>query len=170
MKKVYFIIFFVFILNSLFSQSFTQKKGGNCYTVLIPDYMSKTFTLNDNSSMQYMNTSKEAYMIVIEDDKDQLESLAMKYLSPREFLVDFLKEFKKDSKKRKVGTYKDFEANNNKLSQVELTWEEDGSGFYMIVTVVETSTHFYNIMCWTISENKDVLKEDFLKIAESLKE
>lgn len=33
--------------------------------------MTRANDLNDNSTIQYQNSTKEAYMIVIEDSKDQ---------------------------------------------------------------------------------------------------
>lgn len=49
---------------------FAPKRGGNCYTLDIPEYLTRTFSLNDITSLQYQNTSKPAYVIVIEDNKD----------------------------------------------------------------------------------------------------
>lgn len=170
MKKLLFFLIIICLTPDLFSQTFINTKAGNCFTIDIPDYMTKTFELNDVASLQYTNSMKEAYTIVIEDSKEQLESMGMKFVTPRDFLDHFLKEFKKDSKKRKLSTFINFEANGNKHSQVELTWEEDDAKFYMLITIAETSMHFYNIMCWTIQDNKDMLKDDYLKISKSIVE
>lgn len=152
------------------SQGFSTKPGGNCYTLDIPDYLTKTYTLNDVASMQYQNTSKEAYVIVVEDEKDQLESLGMKFVNSRDFLENFLPDYLKDAKKRKQSSITEFISNDNGHSQVELTWEADDNKLYMLVTSVETKTHFYKVMCWTITENVDKLKSDFISISKSLKE
>ena len=55
--------------------SFLEKEIGNVYHVSIPDYMTKTYKLNDAASLQYLNASKETYVIVIEDSKDELTDL-----------------------------------------------------------------------------------------------
>jgi len=170
MKKTILFLSILCISFHLYSQSFSSQKGGNCFTIDIPDYMTKTYELNDNSSIQYINVSKEAYMIVIEDSKEQLESKGMKFVSPKDFLENFLNDFKKDSKKRKQSGYVNFESNGNKHSQVELSWEQEGTEFYMLLTTAETNKHFYNIMCWTIMDNKNMLKDDYLKISKSIVE
>ncbi len=170
MKKIFIFISIISISASLFSQSFSNKKAGNCFSIDIPDYMTKAFDLNDNATIQYTNATKEAYMIVLEDSKEQLESMGMKFVTPKDFLEHFLKDFKTDSKKRKLSVFVDFVSNGNKHSQVELTWEEDDTKFFMIITIAETNLHFYNIMCWTIQDNKEMLKNDFLKISKSIVE
>jgi hypothetical protein len=170
MKKTILFLSILCISFHLYSQSFSSQKGGNCFTIDIPDYMTKTYELNDNSSIQYINISKEAYMIVIEDSKEQLESKGMKFVSPKDFLENFLNDFKKDNNKRKLSAYVNFESNGNKHSQVEFTWEQEGTEFYMLLTIAETNKHFYNIMCWTIMDNKKMLKDDYLKISKSIVE
>ncbi|HEX2934498.1 MAG TPA: hypothetical protein VHO72_04025 [Bacteroidales bacterium] len=136
----------------------------------IPDYLTKTFSLNDAASLQYQNVSKEAYVIAIEDNKDELESLGMKFVSAKDFLMYFLKDFHKGATNRKESSVAEFEANKNKHAQVELTWTNDSTDFYMLITSVETPNHFYKILCWTIAENKEMLKNDFVRISKSLKD
>ena len=42
--------------------------------------------------------------------------------------------------------------------------------YAMLITTVETKTHFYKILCWTLKENRDKLQKDFITIASSLKD
>ncbi len=170
MKTVNLFLLFMMISIHIFSQGFSNKQGGHCFTMDIPDYMTKTYALNDASSLQYQNTSKEAYVIVIDDDKDHLESLGMKFINSKDFLENFVNDYKKDSKKRKLTTITEFDFNGNSHAQVELTWKEDDTDFYMLITVVETKTHFYKILCWTVNDNLDKLKDDYLNISKSVKD
>lgn len=152
-----------------FSQKWSTQKGGHCYTMEIPDYMVRAFDLNDVASLQYKNETKEAYVIVIEDNKEHLESLGMKFTNAEDFLENFLKDYRAEET-REFSKVTNFKANGNDCSQVEMSWNQDDLGFYMLVTSVESKTHFYKILCWTLKENKDLLKEDFKKIAKSLKD
>jgi hypothetical protein len=170
MKKIAVLSAFIFFALTGFSQTFSVKKGGHVYTMEIPDYLAKTYSLNEVATLQYMNSNKEAYVIVIEDSKELLESLGTKFVDSKDFLDNFTSTFHKNDKNRTLGAVSQFTSNNNKHSQVEMTWENDGLNFYMIITGVETPTHFYKIMTWTISENKDLLKSDFLRISKSLKD
>ena len=152
------------------SAGFSTRKGGNCFTLDVPEYMTKTFSLNDVASLQYQNTAKATYIIVIEDDKDNLQEVGMKFTGPKDFLESFSNEFKKDMVKRKLTPTTEFKSNGNGHAQTELFWTEDDTDFYMMITGVETAGHFYKIMCWTTLENKPRVEADFRRISKSLKE
>ncbi len=168
--KVLSILAMLVISTGIFAQKFESKQGGNCFTMDIPDYLTKTFSLNDAASLQYQNISKEAYVIAIEDNKEELESLGMKFVSAKDFLTYFLKDFHKDANNRKESSISEFESNKNQHAQVELTWTDENADFYMLITSVETANHFYKILCWTVAENKETLKNDFVRISKSLKD
>lgn len=153
------------------AQKFTTQKGGHCYTLDIPDYMIRTYNLNDVASLQYQNIQREAYTIVIEDSKHHLESLGIKYSDAKDFLEDFVQNYKLEAQNRKLSSITVFKNNNNAHAQAELEWvDESGYAFFMLITVAETKTHFYKIMSWTLQDYKDRLKYDFQQIAKSLKD
>ena len=90
------------------AQDFSARKGGNCFTMDIPDYLTRTFELNDDASLQYQNTSRVAFVIVIEDDKAQLESLGIKFVNAKDFLEILPMISKKISRARKQINPKEF--------------------------------------------------------------
>lgn len=147
-----------------------SQKGGNCYTVDIPDYMTRTYNLNDVATLQFQNVTKEAYTIVIDDSKEQLQSVGMKFVNPKEFLESFTSTYMPDVTNRQLSGSTDFVVNGNSHSQSELTWTNDGIDFYMLITAVETPNNFYKILSWTLREFKDTLKPDYIKISKSLKD
>lgn len=157
-------------MNTLKAQNFSTKQGGHCYTMSIPDYLTKTFELNDVASLQYQNTLKEAYVIVIHDTKEELEQAGMKFVNAKDFLDNFTKDYLKDVENRKLGDATEFVSNNNGHAQVELSWKDEDNEFFMLITVVETKIAFYKILTWTLLENKDKLKADFIEMAKSLKD
>lgn len=169
MKKIFLLALLFCGLNT-YAQNFSTQKGGHCYTLDLPNYLLKTFDLNDVATLQYMNTAKEAYVIVIEDSKEELNYYRMVMNGPTEFLEFFLKDYKVGAKKRKVSPVTTFAANGNNHAQVELTWTEDKLNYAMLITVAETPTHFYKIICWSLDSNYNSLKPDFLTISKSLKD
>jgi len=170
MKRIIIILIFLQFSIQVFSQEFSAQQGGHCYSLEIPEYMTKTYQLNDVATLQYQNISKEAYVIVIEDAKDHLESVGMKFVDSRDFLEYFITDYKIGTDKRKVNDISEFKSNNNGHAQVELIWNEDDMDFYMLITAVETKTHFYKIMCWTSDNYTELLKNDYLTISKSLKD
>ncbi len=170
MKTTYILLLtFVFSINS-FSQNFLTETGGNCYSIDIPNYMAKTYDLNDVATVQYKNTLKEAYTIVIEDSKDELKSLSMIFLDSKDFLENFTKDYQIESDSRTISKITEFNSNGNQHAQVEMTWNDENGEFYMLITTVETNKHYYKILCWTLLEYKDKLRNDYLTISKSLKD
>ena len=102
-----FVLLASFICINLYAQaSLSEKKAGHVYYLSIPDYMLKTYDLNDVATLQYKNAAKEAYTIVIEDSKEQLEALGIKYTDAEDFLNSFLGDYNKEVKNRKVTSVK----------------------------------------------------------------
>lgn len=170
LNRMAYIAVFSFSWQFVVAQNFEAKTGGNCFTLEIPDYLTKTYQLNDVASLQYMNASKEAYVIVIEDSKDELNELGTKFIDSEDFLKNFIKDYQIESSNRKVSKIKNFKANNHGHSQVEMSWDSDGTSLYMLITAVETPDHFYKILCWTLVEFKAQFKKDYQRIAQSLQE
>jgi hypothetical protein len=170
MRVLLLISAFILLTSALNSTPFTSQKGGHCYTIDIPDYMVSTYNLNDVASIQYENAAKEAYTIVIEDSKAQLESIGIKFMNPKEFLMQFTSGYLLEAVDRKLGSVSEFVSNGYNHSQTEMSWDQDGILFFMVITAVETNTHFYKILSWSIVENKQSLYEDFIKISKSLKD
>lgn len=168
----YFLLISVLLLQviSLNSTPFTNQKAGHCYTLDIPDYMVSTFNLNDVASCQYESTNKVAYTIVIEDSKAKLEDLGIKFINTTEFLSQFTNEYMIDALDRNLGKTTEFVENGNKHSQAELNWTLEGDKYFMIITAVETKTHYYKILSWSLVQNKDSLYNDFMRISKSLKD
>jgi hypothetical protein len=152
------------------SGSFTIRKGGNCFVMDIPEYLTRTFSLNDVASLQYQDTSISAYVIVIEDNKEHLQEVGIRFAHPKDFLENFTTDFKKDRENRRLTPVTEFSSNGYGHAQTEMRWTEAGADFYMLITSVETPGHFYKIMCWTTGQNIGKVDADFRRISRSLKE
>jgi len=169
MKKLLFLLIFL-IASNLTAQTFIERSGGHCYTLSLPDYFMKTYELNDVATLQYMNFEREAYVIVIEDDKDLLASLELTFASAEEFLKFFVDNYKVEFENRTVSEVEKFTENNNQHAQVEVSWRENDFDYFMIITAVETKTHFYKVMCWSLQENRNLLIQDYKAISRTLKD
>ena len=150
------------------SQPMTAVRGGHCYELQMPAYLTKAYDLNDAASLQYKSLVRDAYVIVIEDAKDHLNSMGMVFGNAGEFLNYFVDDFKAGAQNRSLGEVLEFEANGNRHAQAALTWLENEVEFYMLITAVETRTHFYKIMCWTTAAQAGRLGPDFEAISRSL--
>ncbi len=165
-------LFFVLFLTTFFSfaQEFETKIGGHEYTLEIPDYLKRTFDLNDVATLQYKNILKDVYLIVIEDDKKELESLEIEFPNATEFLLFFVKDYNAEAENRVQSEIVEFENNGINFSQVELSFTDVEGDYFMLITAVETKTHFYKVMNWTKLAEKDIYYADFKRTAKSLQD
>ncbi|MFN3445594.1 MAG: hypothetical protein ACK44D_07630 [Bacteroidia bacterium] len=168
MKKL--LLSILVVIGFTANAQFSTKNGGHCFTMSIPDYMVKAYDLNDVASLQYQSAVKDAYVVVIEDAKDHLESLGVKYNNPSDVLNSFSEDYMKDAKGRKLTPVKTSESNGNKFAQTEFTWKDEDGEYFMLITVTETNGHFYKTLCWTSLKNKEALIADFDTMAKSIKD
>jgi len=171
MKNILFLLASLMFLSQIvIAQNFSREQGGHCYSLDIPDYMMRTYQLNEVASLQYINAAREAYIIVIEDSKAHLNEVGMKFTSAEDFLNSFIRDYQINSENRKQGEISTFISNKQKHAQVEISWTSEGTDLHMLITTVETEGYFYKILCWTNADNKSDLFPDFKRAAKSLKE
>ena len=74
MKKIIILLITSFVFVSCFQPeknvTYKKRRVNDQYVVKVPTYMKKTDVLNDDASLQYMNSLKETYISVIEEAKD----------------------------------------------------------------------------------------------------
>jgi hypothetical protein len=134
--------------------------------------MNRTVGLNDVATIQYKNSVKDIYTIVIEDSKEELAIADIYYSSLKEFQEEFEKDFIADEKKRS-NTQPIFTTKNSiNFVEYDVTYydEELKIEVYYLVGIVETKSHFYKVLSWTNLANKEEFKTDFKKILYSLKQ
>jgi hypothetical protein len=169
-KSIHLLLFALCLTGGLSAQGFSARKGGHCYMMDIPDYMTRAYNLNDAASLQYQNLDIPAFLIVIEDEKTELDSLGMTFKGAAEFLDFFTRDFKKDAAGRRLGETARFTSNGNAHAQTELYWKEEDTEFFMLVTTVESAGYYYKILCWAPSEAKARLEADFRRASKSIRE
>lgn len=175
-KRVLIALLSIVTMVSAYSQTkFTEKKAGHVYSVSVPDYMTKTVTLNDVATMQYINSAKNAYLVVIDDSKEELEMKGIKFASLKDFHDDNIKHLKGEENEPVESSPVEFEANGNKFYQTELNVnfkEKDNLEVKItyLITYVETKGYYYQILCWSLSPEYKNLTADFKKIAASIRD
>jgi hypothetical protein len=174
MKKIFFTILIAFLAVAFMSASaqtkLVEKRIGHVYFLSVPNYMTVTKELNKSASLQYQNIMKEAYVIVIEDNKAELDSLGMRFTDPQDFYDGFITDFTADLENKKFTGTKRIKIGKNNAVQAEVSAIFNENPIWYLITVVESPTHFYKIITWTLEENKDKLKRDYLKMVKSFHE
>jgi hypothetical protein len=175
-KGVLLTLLSIVTMVSAYSQTkFTEQKAGHIYHVSVPDYMTKTVTLNDVATMQYINSAKNAYLVIIDDSKEELEMKGIKFATLKDFHDDNIKHLRTEENESVETKATEFEISGNKFYQTELGVnfkEKDNLEVKItyLITYVETKGYYYQILCWSLSPEYKNLYADFKKIAASIKD
>lgn len=174
MKKIFTFFLLCYSIIGFSQAKFNEKKVGHIFHISVPDYMQKTTLLNDAAAVQYENSEKEIYMIVIEDSKEDLEISQVKFESLMEFHDSNIAALKTEENAAVESTPKQFESNGIKFVQsdlkVVLKDEKTTTNVSYLVTYAESPTHYYQILCWSLTPDYKKYVEDFKKIAASIRD
>jgi hypothetical protein len=163
----------VLIASTAFAQTTMKEyKVGHVFYVNLPDYMSKTTGLNDAAIIQFKNSIKDIYCLVLEDNKEDLELAQMKFSSINDYYDNFIKDFLIKEKKRSISQPVSQNIGDNKFIECDATYysKDAKMDIYYFVGIVETKNAFYKVYCFGNLESKDKYKTDFQKILYSLKD
>lgn len=164
---------------SLTQEDFSFVEINEKYWINIPKYMKETDALNDEASLQYQNIFKEAYTIVIEEDKQEFVDMFKEYWeynddmsivsNYRDVQIQFISESMSEMKEWDIISLKidDLDAEMIEIdSKTEYTWNKWISFLY---TFIEWDDNLYMIMSWTLSDRKYKYNNTFEKMAKSFK-
>jgi hypothetical protein len=163
----------IFLLNGIKSVAqtkFNTQTGGYTFTMTIPDYMEKVYDLNEAAALQYANFEKEAYIIVIVDEKAALAYYDLNFEGPTDFLQSFVNEYKVTAQNRQVSPILESTEDGINFAQARFSWTDEDLKFEMLITVAETENKFYNILCWTLSEFTEEVWFDFMEVSKTIRE
>lgn len=178
MKKTTLLFLVALMITSCQEYSTFKEHKTRKISIEIRDDLKETEDLNDEAILQFKNEFKELYLIVLEDPK----------VDVAQYFPEIINE--KNPKKR-IERYADILAENyetnldlqnhsgythkiiNGLNAIEMTFnavesENDVTIFYY-VTFIETDSHFYQILTWTLFNKKTDALESMKKMVNSFK-
>jgi hypothetical protein len=148
----------------------------NKYSVDLPSFLSESATeLNKDASLQYENGAREFYVVVIDESRkefnDVMASGELGYGADldgySQFLVDDVRETIGDT-----STVKPVNAKINGLDArlASLAGTVEGLNVYWRVGYIQGKKDYYQVLCWTLLENKDKYDAQMGEIIKSFKE
>lgn len=150
----------------------------NEYSMDIPSYMTKSTELNDDASLQFRGILREAYVIVIDESKQEfVDFLAAEemYDSTLSIVSNYAKtQLDNTTSSMNVISRKTpvrMKINGLNAVKAEIDGVVDGipEPISYFVTFVESSEKLYMIMAWTLKEEKEGYRETFEKMAKTFK-
>lgn len=149
----------------------------NKYSLSMPAFLTKANDLNDEASLQYQNTLKEFYVIVLDEPKSQLgkslvdngldETYSDDIKGYSELLANGLKTGLSVSN---VPEFKDTTINNMPARLLSLKGKVKALDVAYKVAFIEGKERYYQVMSWTLLSKELMYREKMDKILYSLKE
>jgi len=160
--------------------TYRTVKFENLYSLEVPDYMEATRELNNEASLQFMNTSREAYVIVIHESKEEFIE-AFREMDMYDEELSVLENYATFQKQ--TFTYAiDEETQNEPIEYRTINGIKAGVSvlagrsaeipynIYYQFAFYEGNDTLYFLVAWTLSDNLSQNKADLKAISEGLKE
>jgi len=164
-----FSLLFILGISNINAQNFQLVSDKN-FALEVPNYLKADFDLNNDASMQLSNSQKEIYLIVIEDLKDDLNNPNQSLEFYQNFVIQQLTSpgFL-DNVKVNPPAFK--RINGLKAMETSITGDFDSEfRVWYRVVAYESKTHFYQLIIWTLENQKALYAEDFKHIVSTFRE
>lgn len=174
-KVIYFLLV-VSLLTSCKDKMQTVNSDGD-YTMELPLSFTKANDLNDGASLQYQNTFKELYVIVIDEPKTELIKALKKNLLETtygndlkgysELIVDGMDA---SIAVEKLPDFKDTTINGLNAKLLSFEGLTSGNRVYWKLAFIEGNNNYHQVMVWTKAENQKKYEKEMTAIINSFKE
>ncbi|WMI68184.1 hypothetical protein [Mangrovimonas sp. YM274] len=155
-----------------------RKIVENKYSVLIPEYLTKTTGLNQYTDFEYENIKKDFYIIIMDESKDGFyKSVERKKYDVTPNINGYYEVIKNHFKNET--NLKEFKVSDEifELDKAEkkITFTmtgidvTDNYPIYYRYSIIESKTRYYQIMSWTNQTNASKMIVDMNKIINSFR-
>ena len=154
-----------------------QVRIDNLYVVSIPSFLYAVKDLNSDASLQYMNETREYYVLVIHEDKAEfhesirdtelMETYAPNIDGYANLLIDSFGYNANVKSKTKVS---ETQINDMPARLVNMHASFDGVDVFCSLAYLEGKENYYQVFAWTLRANEKQYKESLNGIAHSLRE
>jgi hypothetical protein len=153
-------------------------KINNEYSMGVPTYMTKTTSLHEEAGLQFQNVFKEAYVIVIDEDKENFIK-TFKDLGTYDSTLSVLSNYAdiqvqstssrmNVTGKNELSTLK-FNDLNASAIELDATVEGVSVPITYFLTFIEGNKKMYMVMAWTLKDNKDKQRGSFTDMVKTFK-
>lgn len=151
------------------SNGVSIQQVNGLYAVAIPDFMKKINGLNDDADLEYGNVYKELYVIVIDEEKSEVEEYINIYdfTEYTELIFEGI-EYNVDNASLSQTQYLNINGYDARLK--EITGSVDGISIFYLIGIIEGQDHYYQVFTWTVKEEKYSHMEKMYDIVKSFKE
>lgn len=161
---------------SLSEEDYKTISVENLYSLDVPNYMKEMKSLHDEASLEYANIFKDAYSVVIHENKQEFIDIFKEIdeydseLSPIENYVMVQKQmFQESIDDFKFQDYGLKKINDYPARQIKVSGIIDGIDIKYVVAFIEGEDYIYMIMNWTSGERFSKMENTFEYITGTFK-
>lgn len=179
MRKINISLLIILLFTGCFSGDSEQLVTiGSKYSISLPSFLTKArVPLNDDASLQYMNTWKEFYVIVIDESKSEMQKALIDNDLSDVYSSDIIgySDLLIDSFEKEVSTYNKSDIIDTKINDLparllSFSGRIEGIDVYYSIAFVEGKERYYQIMTWTLTSKKSQYNDRMEKIIHSFNE
>jgi len=144
------------------------------FSMILPDYMVATSTLQEGRPFQYMNTFKEQYIVASSEARSLVEPSLKVLKYEGKTLFDQYVSYNKEVLAEGVKITSEEPIKSLKIDGLEARWmqfngtvEGIAEGICYHTVFIESETEYYFVMAWTLESKKDEFKPIAEKIIKS---
>jgi len=147
------------------------------FSIEIPSSLTKANDLNDEASLQYQNTWKEFYVIVIEDEKTEFLHMLEEYELTDTYTNDLegyseltWDNFTEQTRPLQSPGLSEITVNGMPGMRLDTSVQYEGVDIFYTYGIVEGKDRYYQIVVWTLASKQSNYQEEMKRIIESLQE
>ena len=122
-------------------------------------------SLHPDSELQINDSSKEKYFITLLESKEDITDSSL-----QTYFDLVTEQFISSLDNPKQGDVNEITINGNNALQYTLEGTVDSVNVVYLVTIIETPTHYGQLMAWTLKSKWDGYKDEYTNLVNSFKE
>jgi hypothetical protein len=136
----------------------------NKYSIEIPNYLTKSFNLNDEATLQYQNLFKDEYVIIIEEPKSEFDD-AIEILGTTKGLEGYhqilVQNLETAIENMEITAVENIKINSFSAKIFSVTGNVENYNVFYKYGIIEGSKSYFQILCWT-SKDKQLKSEPWM--------
>ncbi|MGS4345376.1 hypothetical protein ACKUSY_07235 [Myroides odoratus] len=159
--------------------TYTEIVQDDTFSIHVPTTMQKTRALNGEATLQLQNVKEELYLIVIKENKKEIDELFKATAIAGEG-EDIFGDFSETTLEYLTSTVEELDPEELKLQEsmlnnlpvrmVDFTARVSGLDVYYKFSAFEGKENYYQVLTWTMKEYKDKNQEVMNQMIDSFKE
>ena len=177
MKKGLFLFLIVSLFCSCSGDTLKTVTIEDKYSISLPSFLSKGNNLNEDASLQYQNLLKEFYVIVIDEQKSELQRALVQYDLTETYTNDLtgysellLNAFEQGVYVTQKSEPIDTLINNMPAKLITILGRVNGIDIFYSIAFIEGERRYYQIMTWTLLSRQYKYEDKMSEIIHSLVE